>query len=247
MSSCYSKKLGVDQDQVYRYKKISATTGSIETVEIRIDDLLSTPAQASISSDESRLAYVRYSNSNAQSLVDELMIRDNRVGIVVKSLSASDIDRIYGISWSPLGNYVLVTITKGASSQLQVLDKDAQPIANIPVQQNLGVQWSPDERFVLYYDRSSENNVYPFLWNIQSAQTIDLCMTSEGFWSPDGRYLGIVQHSPFEEGTLKQISDIFVYDILQAKMYNLEVANLEAVGSILGWGCYPDKQHPCPE
>ena len=50
--------------------------------------------QVSISSDESRLAYVRYSTSKSSNLFEELVIKDTGIGVGIKSLSSTDtIDR----------------------------------------------------------------------------------------------------------------------------------------------------------
>jgi hypothetical protein len=171
--------------------------------------------------------------------VDDVAITQVPKGNLVGHYSAPQIDSAWDLKWSPFGNFLSFFSISNSSKQLIIMDSNGRQVNQASVDNLAIFSWSPKEDQILYLDGMTEfrdiRAPFPHIINVQRGDINEICLPGDAIWSPDGNHIAVFVGTEAGENVIATVKDIFIFDILSNKLYELDIANPETIGSVLGW------------
>ncbi|HJQ20534.1 MAG TPA: hypothetical protein VJ867_09320 [Gemmatimonadaceae bacterium] len=177
------------------------------------------------SPDGRRFAFIVYNQGN-----NEISILDTHNGKVEKSIRPAGVGAVYNVAWSPDGQEIAFTGSKGGISDLYLMNVQTGAVRQLTNDRYAQLQptFSPDGKTIAYAtDQSEETNFDKMTFGDLKLATMDLTTgqvtVHRGFahgkhinpqFSPDGRNLYFVSD---QDG----ISDVYRMDLADEQMYRI--------------------------
>ena len=222
----------------YRFDLVQPKS-DITQISLEFENELPSPRRHPIlSADGSHIVYVSLIDSK-----DRLIVYDVVEEKVTSETVFDQIDAVGVVQWSPSGNYLAFQHMNSGSgtSSISVISKTNDELVSIDdglssphtTADSVLFQWSPDDTNIMYLSRDDEQDWSQILVNVETKERTQICIPGKAYFTSNGEHIVLTMFDETRE-TGSSLIDVFVYDVLNKQLYQIDTIDLSDVGSVLG-------------